>query len=275
VKHAEADDHKFWAASEMLRLNPKDAKIRAVVESYRKWPVNWMNFFSVYDFGVYNYLLTPGADPLIAEGMKKDLGIRVDDTFKMNDVYDTGMRDFYYSWNSNWAKMEHGMALAWSVRLGATGSHSREEAWAHAEDYLHYINGSNPMSMTYMTNTESMGAGHCIWQPWSMWFRGPEYCGKPAGVQDPLYPYFRGADNLGSSDNAVSRFGPPPGYVVDGPNNAYSGASRPPRLSDGKLPPMAKAYRDHFDGQAKAWETNEVGVYYCSAYVFLASMFTP
>jgi hypothetical protein len=270
---APSDDYKFWAASEIFRLYPQNAQARLIVESYKKWPTNWMNFFSVYDFGIYNYLQTPGAKADIVTGMKADLGTRVDDAFKTNDVYNSGMRDYYYSWNSNWAKMEHGMALAWSARLNATGSHGSQETLAHAQDYIHYIHGVNPMSMTYMTNTESMGAKHCIWRPWSMWFQGLDYSGKPARVRDPLYPYFSGTDNFGANDFASSRIGPPPGYVVDGPNRAYSGSSNPPLLAGAKFPPMAKVYRDYFDGKGKSWEMNEVGIYYCSVYVFLASQF--
>jgi hypothetical protein len=266
------DEYRFWAASEWLRLNPKDAGAREAVETFKKWPSYWMNFFNVTDYAVYNYLQTEGADPSIAAGMRTDLGIRVDDAFKMDDSYHSGMRDWYWSNGSTHAKLAHGIALWWSARLGATTKRTAAEIRAQAENYLHYLHGANPMSMTYMTNTDAMGAKHCIWRPWSMWFQGSQYSGKPQGISDPLYPY---VSAFGSGDSLPSQFGPPPGYLVSGPNNAYSGSSSPPLLPGGKKPPMAKVYRDYFDGQGKSWEMNEVGIYFTSAYLLLASLYAP
>ncbi len=89
--------------------------------------------------------------------------------------------------------------------------------------------------MTYLTNMAAQGGEHSSWQFYHAWFgdstrasSSTNFLGKPAGVVEPDYPYYKGTDNHGINDNKSSTLGPPPGFVPGGPNKDYSGDGVPP-----------------------------------------------
>jgi hypothetical protein len=208
-------------------------------------------------------------------GMKTSLKNLADHIFAQDDIYHSGMDSWTYSENCNWFKAETGMTLYWAARLGASGSHAPAECFYHAEDFLHYLHGANPLNMLYMSNTESMGGKHCVWHLFNTWFSSfnnpsgeSNFVGKPSNVVDPLYPYVAG-------DNESSSYGPPPGYVPGGPTYQYlqlGGMSVPPNLPGKTEAPYAKAYRDFCNG-SQPWLVNEAGIYETSSYMALASLF--
>jgi hypothetical protein len=212
----------------------------------------------------------------------------VNELFALNDLYNSGMRGVDYYWGSNDVKMAYGIELVWAAKLGATGAYSGTQCLRHAEDFLHYMDGANPLNMTYMTNSAVLGASHGIWRIYHQWFGNYDvpfsyhrFMGKPSSVVDPLYPYFAGTDNFGVSDSGPSTYGPPPGIVTDGPSREYYSfglKAIPPLLAGGAEPPYEKAYRDwNYVGPRRSktqpWVVNETGIYYISSYTALASAF--
>jgi hypothetical protein len=220
--------------------------------------------------------------------MKAAWGRLVDDIFDQNDLYNSGMHSHDYYWSSNEVKAVYALELVWGARMGATGSHTKAQCLRHAEDFLHYLNGANPLNMTYMTNSAALGAAHGVWRIYHHWFgnydnaySNKNFMGKPLTVVDPLYPYFSGKDNYGIKDTGSSKYGPPPGIVPDGPTYEYKtlgGKSVPPLLAGGADPPIEKSYRDwnyvnHHGERTVPWIVNETGIYYITSYTILASVF--
>ncbi|HEY3132740.1 MAG TPA: glycoside hydrolase family 9 protein [Acidobacteriota bacterium] len=288
VANAPASGFKFWAAAEIFHLDSSQLAARNFVEGFQPWSRYGLLFNDQVNYGIYTYIQTPGASEGIVAAMKTAIARHVNWVFQNNDLYNSGIVADDYYWSSNQVKAEYAMDLFWAARFGATGSHTPAECLNHAQDYLHYLNGANPMNMVYMSNAESAGAKHGIWHLYHAWFGSyddsfsrPNFIGKPAGVNDPLYPYFSGIDNFGITDTSLSASGPAPGFIVDGPTYQYyelGGRARPPNLPDGNAAPYGKAYRDwnYSDptgARTMPWIVNETGIYYITSYTFLASQF--
>jgi hypothetical protein len=136
-----------------------------------------------------------------------------------------------------------------------------------ALEYLHYIHGVNPLGLVYLTNMKSAGAEHSASTMFHTWFAPGTRWSEVSGAMP----------------------GPPPGYLVGGPNPEYStdkcciapigtpefrcsGSARfalcrksdvPPRLQ----PPM-KSYRQFNDGwPANSWEVTEPSTAYQAKYI--------
>ncbi|MGH7739198.1 MAG: CIA30 family protein [bacterium] len=267
---------KVWAASEIFRMDPTQSAAQSIVDNYTNWSSFALNPAGPYaDWPIFNYLQTPGATPSVTAAMETALNNYVNTLFSEDDLYHSGMAAWMYPWGSNQIKACAGLELFLSGRLGFTGSHTLAECDSHAEDFLHYFHGANPLNMVYMTNTDSMGAEHCVWHLFNSWFgqagssySSSNFIGKPAAVIDPLYPYV-------PADNQTSTYGPPPGYVPDGPTYQYQqlgGTDTPPDLSGSAEAPYTKAYRDYCSGN-QPWIVNEGGIYDTASYLALASVF--
>lgn len=295
VQAAGASDQRFWAAAELYRMEKVmggsaviAAQAQAVVDGYQTWSSYWMNMNNVANYGIYAYVQAPGATAGVVASMKNAIGNQVNYVFSFAEQYNSGMAASDYYWSSNQVKSEYAQSLIWGAKLGATGSYTSAQCLQHAEDYLHYLDGSNPMNMTYMTNAAALGASHGVWRIYHAWFGDyntafskTNFMGMPAADTDPLYPYYTGTDNYGITDTANSTYGPPPGIVPDGPTYQYytnGGKSIPPLLTGGAEPPYEKIYRDwnYSDpsgSQTVPWIVNETGLYYISSYTILSSAF--
>ncbi|HTB34967.1 MAG TPA: glycoside hydrolase family 9 protein, partial [bacterium] len=281
---------KLWAASELLRLEPGRADALAICAAYPGWAAMDLGSAPIaVQWSAVNLLQTPGLDPALASALRGHLGALADHLFSVNDNYNSGMDPTLYSWNSNSNKAEAGMDLYWAAKLGAPGARGPAQCLAHAEDFLHYLHGANPLDMCYFSNAAALGAGHGVWHLFHGWFGAyadPRiralYVGKPSHVDDPLYPYFNGSDNFGVRDSEGSQFGPPPGYVPDGPTYQYkqlNGQSSPP-LAGLAGAPYAKAYRDWnwVDGKgtrSQPWIVNESGIGNTCSSLLLCAIFSP
>jgi len=291
-----ASDQKFWAAAEIFRMENAlggSAAIisaaKAIVEGYKTWNGWWMNENQYQiNWGMLAYMQSAGATAAVVNNMKTDWGNLANDIFNQSGLYNSGMHTYDYFWGANEVKMNYAQELIWAAKLGATGTHTAAQCLAHAEDFLHYMDGSNPVNMVFMTNAAALGASHGVWRIYHSWFGNynvafsfNNFMGKPAAVVDPLYPYYTGPDNYGISDSGPSVYGPPPGIVPDGPCSEYfsdGGKAIPPLLAGGAAPPYEKGYRDwnYSDptgGQTVPWIVNETGIYYISSYMMVASAF--
>jgi hypothetical protein len=287
VKQSPDSGPRLWAAGELFRLDPKIEGAREAVEKSTflknfQPPVN--DAFK----GVLAYLESGKGDSEVEAQIRTALGAQVDLVFQRNDSYRSGMDYSLYLWNSNWDKAEEALALLWGARLKACGFHSAEECRNHAEDFLHYFHGLNPLNMFYMTHADLAGGKHGVWQPSQVWFndsRNPakmrRFSGKPVSIIDPLWPYTQGEDNFSVSDDHESEVGPAPGYVPDGPTFQYfqlKGQAEPPNLTGGESAPVLKAYRDwnFIDNtglKTQPWIVNECGIYDTASYLLLCAAF--
>ncbi|MBC8106591.1 MAG: glycoside hydrolase family 9 protein, partial [Anaerolineae bacterium] len=202
------------------------------------------------------YATTPGASATIVSEIKNALRnnitqswLAVGEYTNQTDPYRSFMWDGHYTWGSNSLKSEWANILMYAVRLNVGTQLERDRAKEAAEEYLHYFHGRNPLSMVYLTNTGSIGAERSAMQPYHSWF----------GDGSPLY------------DGPSSTFGPPPGYLVGGPNQFFSVSTISPPRGE---PPM-KAFKDwNTSFPENSWEITEPAIYYQAAYSLLASHFT-
>lgn len=166
-----------------------------------------------------------------------------------------------YVWGSSATKSNHGNIFADEALYGL-GSHSPADAMSAAEDYLHYLDGVNPLGKVYLSNMKALGASNSVDRFYHTW-------------------YAHGSPLWGSVSD--SQFGPPPGYLVGGANPAYTWAKGCPTLTPrcGQKPPSPpvgeppqKAYADFSDGwPLDSWEVTEPSVSYQTAYIRLLARF--
>lgn len=104
-----------------------------------------------------------------------------------------------YTWGSSRSKAAMGrmfaLASAYAVPTPVAGA-----ALDAAEGYIHYLHGVNPLGLVYLTTMQSAGAEHSARTLYHTWFA-------------------HGSRWEASTESSV---GPPPGFVVGGPNPAYS-----------------------------------------------------
>jgi hypothetical protein len=114
----------------------------------------------------------------------------------------TGSKDPYRAylkddtWGSNQIKMAQARLYQHLARNGSGAN--AERAAAAAEDYVHYLHGTNPLGLVYLTNMQRAGAEHSATTIFHSWF----------------------ADKSPKWDvTTASTPGPAPGFLPGGPNN--------------------------------------------------------
>jgi endoglucanase len=274
-------NYKVWAAAEVFRMDPTQTAARTYVDNY--YGAQWAGrFFNVVDYDTYaamTYVKTAGATPAVVSNMLDNMSNQVDYIFSEDDLYRNGMPDWSYYWGSNAIRSGYGLFLLDAAALGATGSHTPAECVEHALDILHFFHGQNTLNMLYLTNMAAAGGEHSSFQFYHAWYGDylnthsrTNFVGKPASIVEPDYPYYKGTDNHGVSDNKSSLYGPPPGIVPGGPNKDYTGDATPPLGSVN----YNRFYRDWADQTvwtAMTWQISENSIGYQGPYVALAASF--
>ena len=149
-----------------------------------------------------------------------------------------------YAWGSNKAKSRKGHMYT-QLNSYDLGVRSAQENLDAAAGYLHYIHGVNPLGKVYLTNMGAFGAERSVDEIYHRWF-----------ANDTQW------------DNVNTSFGPPPGYLVGGPNQFYNGSL------DINQPPM-KSYVEtnaYLNGEA-SWQLTENSNGYQIEYLKLLSQF--
>lgn len=142
-----------------------------------------------------------------------------------------------YHWGSNMVAANVGAVAV----LAAPSPESDERALAH----LNYLHGLNPLGLAYLSNLGGAGAERSVQHLFHFWF----------------------GDGSDFDIGVAPAPGVPPGYVVGGPNQFYSGSTSPPA---GEAP--QRAYADAPGTELEQpWEITEPAIYYQSAYVRLLS----
>ena len=208
------------------------------------------------------YASMHGATRHVSSDIRKELAKGFEDTgwkAAENDPYLAFIPD--YNWGSNSTKSNAGNLFA-DEALYHFGGHSRSDAMAAAEQYLHYVDGVNPLGKVYLSSMGSFGASNSVDRFYHTW-------------------YAHGSASWESASS--STFGPPPGYLVGGANAHYNWAKGCPNLNPGCGPappsppvgqPPQKAYADFTDGwPLNSWEVTEPSISYQTAYIRLLARF--
>ena len=275
---------EVWAAAEILRLDASIQSARSFVESWDDWSTLTFDPDGFAWRAAVAYLKTPGLNQSIKDDMRQSLGRTVNAIFDANALYRAGMFEWQYYWGSNRPRAYYGLFLLESADVGATGNRDASALREHALDFLHYLHGRNPLRMLYLTNMSSVGGEHSSYQMFHTWFGDSlsnystaRYLGKPQGIFEEDYPYFKGLDSLGASDNNSSLYGPVPGIVPGGPNRYYGEDRERVSPPAGDLP-FDRTYRDWADQTnqfVEPWQITENSISYQGPYVGLVARFAP
>ena len=123
---------------------------------------------------------------------------------------------------------------------------------ARALETLHYLHGVNPLGTVYLSNMYSLGATQSVNTVYSQWFA----------------PGTRWA----SAGNGAC--GPPPGYIVGGPNANVLSDGVPPHLKPPVGQPPQKSFRDwNTHGAESSYVVTEPSMSFQANYIKLISSF--
>ncbi len=212
------------------------------------------------------YTKIAGATASVAQGLASNFKTNVEGsgyfgTLKANtDPYGAYLQT--YTWGSNQVKAGQGNMFADVVAFGLDAS-ANADALRYAERYVHYVHGVNPLGLVYLSNMGAYGAEASVTRFFHTWFaHGSQW------------------DAFG-----VSKYGPPPGYLVGGPNPSYSWDSCCPSgcsgATCGTAPPSPpagqpdqKSYKDFNDSwPLDSWSVTEPDDGYQAQYVRLLAKF--
>ena len=208
------------------------------------------------------YASLAGSTPSVSSAIKTQFANGFEDEgWKSAESDPYGAHISAYVWGSNATKSNHGDIFG-DEALYRLGSHSPADAMSAAADYLHYLDGVNPLGKVYLSNMKAFGASNSVDRFYHTWFaHGSALWGSVSG----------------------SKFGPPPGYLVGGPNPHFTWAKGCPNISSrcGQAPPSPpvgeppqKAYADFSDGwPIDSWEVTEPSISYQTAYIRLLARF--
>jgi len=113
------------------------------------------------------------------------------------DPYRSPIKD--YTWGSNQSKLFQARLYQLLTMYGDDAA-TAAKAESAAMGYLHYIHGVNPLGLAYLTNMKSAGANHSASTMFHNWF----------------------AHGTRWQRVSLAMPGPPPGYLVGGPNPYFS-----------------------------------------------------
>jgi len=117
---------------------------------------------------------------------------------KQSDPYRSPIKE--YTWGSNQSKLLQARLYQLLASYG-NGDRMASIANSAALDYLHYIHGVNPLGLVYLTNMKLAGAESSVSTMFHNWFaHGSKRWERVTGTTP----------------------GPPPGYLVGGPNPHFS-----------------------------------------------------
>jgi len=279
----ETDDYgrtafKLDAAVQLFRLTG-DATYQAFVDgSYQQSHlVSYSNYVSEWDVALQDALLeyseAEGATASVAAAIRDayDAGLaggtNLPTVLANQDPYLAYLKD--YTWGSNQTKAAKGNCFTAAVVHGVHPEYDADLQRAAAR-YIHYVHGVNPLSLVYLSNMGAYGAENSVNEFYHSWFKD----GSAAW------------DRVG-----VSTYGPPPGYLVGGPNPSYdwdgccpSGCGSADNnaicssqsISPPKGQPPQKSYKDfNAEWPLNSWSISEPSDGYQIGYIRLLSKFVP
>lgn len=251
---------RLRAAVFLYSLTDMESFDEVVAELYdQAHPIQWTYWYPFEPdiaAALAYYASLERAHPEVASAILDSLGRALNhpDALKafreQSDPYRAFLKDADHVWGSNSVRANMGHILSFShrYRFGLAAAEDTREASA---GYLHYIHGVNPLGIVYLTHMDNAGAEHSVQSMYHGWF----------------------ADGTRWDDwlDGASAYGPPPGYLVGGPNTyfspdpAYGGELSPPQNQ-----PPQKAFRDwNSSWPQNSWEVTEPAIGYQGAYLRL------
>jgi len=241
----------------MFALTGEQKWNNLVVERYADVPLMswWGPYNNFIGEGMLYYTTLEGADESVSSHILQRFSTRPSPFYgeqKTQDPYFAAVPDPQYHWGSLSVLANTGILNLNYARYIATDN--PEPYLQRARDMLHYIHGRNPLDKCYLSNMYGYGAENPVNEFYHNWFEH----GSP--WQNVLFS---------------AKGGPPPGYLVGGPNRAFTGHANP--YLELNQPPQ-KMYADFNDTgvwptQYKPWEITENSISYQAAYVRLLSEF--
>lgn len=212
----------------------------------------WGPYKSAVEVALLRYSEMQGVSTAVANNIRNqkanmNYAFSIDSYNNHTDLYRAQMDDWAHHWGSNFVRSNCGSLNMDFVEFNLNTDDAdlyRETA----EQYIHWIHGTNALGMVMISNMYEFGGDACANEIYHTWF-----------------------GNNTEFDNALtSPKGPAPGYVTGGPNKDYSYQQLSP---PGNQPPQ-KAYLDFNDGWPESsWEISEPAIYYNAAYILLLSNF--
>ncbi len=269
VSSAERETKKL-VASIYLYAATGLSTYRDHVESKASAVPTWLAPWNEPDWTAWLYYTTiPGASTSLASKIRDTYqsAINGDDNWKAvrngNDPYRVNLKAEEYTWGSNRTVSRKGQTFHNLIDY-QIGNVEAAEVRDTALDYLHYIHGTNPQAMVYLSNMYSLGVHSSVNEFYHSWFTNGSALWDRVGT---------------------STYGPAPGFLVGGPNPSYdwdgnctsgspnagcgSAAPNPP-----KGQPAMKAYLDfNTSWPLNSWQITENHNDYQVAYVRLLSKF--
>ncbi|TVQ25336.1 MAG: glycoside hydrolase family 9 [Spirochaetaceae bacterium] len=164
------------------------------------------------------------------------------------DLYRAHLDSNAHHWGSNSIR-SHAGSLALDVIAHRLDPGHDDRYRDAAYGYLMWLHGTNPLGLVMLSNMYDYGAASSVNEFYHTWF----------------------ADGSPWDNARTSRFGPPPGYLVGGPNRGYTGPLSPPAGQ-----PPQKSYLDWNAGWPEnSWEITENAIYYQAAYIELLARLMP
>lgn len=218
------------------------------------------------------YASLPDATANIASTVKSQYQSALDnanDNWKAvrngDDPYRVHLSASEYTWGSNRTVSRKGLTFHFLIDYQFSGVDAAEVRNA-ALGSLHYIHGTNPQAMVYLSNMYSLGVHSSVNEFYHSWFSDGSALWDRVGT---------------------STYGPAPGFLVGGPNPSYNWdgncTSNSPNPGCGvaaptppKGQPSMKAYLDfNTSWPLNSWEVTENHNDYQVAYIRLLSKFVP
>lgn len=212
----------------------------------------WGPYKSAVEVALLRFSEMQGVTTTIANTIRNQKGnmnyaFSLDSYDAQTDLYRAQMDDWAHHWGSNLVRSNCGSLNMDFVEfnINADDADAYRET---AEQYLHWLHGTNAMGIVMLSNMYDFGGDACANEIYHTWF---------------------GANT--EFDNALtSPKGPAPGYLTGGPNKDFSYT----QLSPPAAQPPQKSYLDFNDGWPESsWEITEPAIYYNAAYIMLLSNF--
>jgi len=234
------------------------AEYRTFVEANytRTQPVSngwWGPYTQPLEAALLRFAGMPGVTPAIASALRNQKAAQtsvmsISDLTAGTDLYRAFLPDAQFHWGHNQVRADVGNINLDFVSFGISPSSAPlfEEV---AQQHLHWLHGANPIGKVMLSNMSAFGAESSVQEIYHIWF-----------ADGSIW------DNAITSPN-----GPPPGYLVGGPNRSYSGT-----VAGIAYQPPQKAYRDWNAGWPEnSWELNEPALYPQAAYIQLLARLLP
>lgn len=206
------------------RFHDHVAKHYRGTQPYRDF--GWSRYEPNIGTALLYFARLPDTDPALS---KRILADKLADARDGNDVYGFSNQDLYrnylhreqYHWGSNGMRVAYANSNLAMNRVGLDPERA-SSYHARALETLHYLHGVNPFGLVYISNMYRHGASYSLNEIYHFWFA----------------PESRWANAL------TSACGPPPGFLVGGPNAGAQELGVPANLQPPCGQPPQKSYRD-------------------------------